>query len=218
MSRSRKMDEEAEQVTPEEYKKYSSPMIYKLPPDEAYRRALADYLDHVPVHMLASTYGIPQKQLTTWINDGNGTDKSWAELREEADNSIRQDYFVTKSYRMHELVSLNMIALRRLLTKLVKKKNMTVRDGKMLAETLELLDKITRLDEGRSTSNVAVLHKPATLEEVRAELQKIDPFLSKQKQQLESSNGKALEIGSSNTIVTADELPATVHRNNKKPK
>lgn len=216
MSRGRNFDPEIHDKVPDEYRKHSTPLSAPLPKDLAYEKALADYLDYIPTHLIAATYHIPQTQLLKWINEPHDDKAPWSEIREEISKEFKTSYFSTKSSRVHELVSLNMVALRRVLMRLIKKKNLTTKDAHTLAQTLELLDKVTRLDEGKSTSNIAVAMKPASLDEIRDVIQRSDPFLSNAK----AIEAKVVSVDTDEKIETAEksEQLSTVRRNSKEPK
>lgn len=149
-----------------------------------YRQAYEAYLDYVPLNIISKSYHMPFSELTSYINVGGPDGKPWREQREEYEETSHREYFATRSGRLNELVNFSIVGIKRALNRSLSRKNVSLKDAKVMSEILGTLDKIIRLDEGRPT-DIHEVQKPASLEEVRMFMRSNDPFLQDYEKKVE---------------------------------
>lgn len=134
-------------------------------------KAKALYMDYETVSEVSRQTGIARSTVSFHVKKENGWEYerniSRAELLDQMQTARKADFA--------KMTGSTIIVLKRALQTLAERADPpSVQEAKGAASILDILDKITRLDDGNPTDIIAS-EKPATVIEIREKL-KLDPF------------------------------------------
>lgn len=135
------------------------------------KKAKKLYLDHHSISEVSRETGIARSTITHHVKKDNGWEYERDLARAELINKIKS----AKRSDFAQMTGSVITVLKRSLQTLAERDDApTVQEAKGAAAILEILDKITRLDEGDPTE---IIHseKPVTVVELKSKL-KLDPF------------------------------------------
>lgn len=145
-------------------------------PDETKEAIRNEYLMHVGLNDLAAKYKVSTATISAWRRDEN-----WADIRKAADEGLLDDLVQGRKIRLSKLTEIGIDQIERGLIHLKNRvEPLSVGELEKLTIVVSNLHKVTRLDQEKSTENVAMkVNVDATLsvERIR-ELVMSDPFFT----------------------------------------
>ncbi len=143
----------------------------------AKQRALDMYLSHNSVADIARVLNVGTVTITRWKKQGD-----WAIQREESDRALLEDTFATRKLTIARIAQTSAEQVHRGLKYIAERPEPpSVQETERIASILANLDKINRLDMGKSTDNVAVAaNVKVSIDEIR-KIVSSDPFFEEVK-------------------------------------
>ncbi len=144
-------------------------------PDDILKRQAKDlYFAHKPKAEISRALGLSTRQLNKWAKE-----EEWALQREDEDRSLIEDSYASRKLTVSAITRISAEQIQRGLEHLEGRPDPpTLSELEKLATILGALDKVGRLDAGKSTENIAVnAQVKMTADEIRQVLTS-DPFFS----------------------------------------
>lgn len=121
-------------------------------PNEVRDKAKALYFDHIPINDIAHQLQISTAIISKWRGDDN-----WAALRGAAVDGYLDDISSGRAIRLSKIQAKGLDALDRAVTAAQQRVDpLTLSEAEKLGNVMTILDKLQRLDRGKSTENHAV--------------------------------------------------------------
>jgi hypothetical protein len=144
-------------------------------PPEMIEHARQLFFDHVPINDIARQLKLSSAVIAKFRNEGG-----WSDLRRAADDSRLEDSVSRRKVDLMELSDTAVAQMKRSIKAVVESTEPpTLQQAKILAEIVQMTDKVHRLDRQVSTENISVQQtvKVMTPDEVRAAIA-ADPFFT----------------------------------------
>jgi uncharacterized protein (DUF2249 family) len=141
-----------------------------------------DYMNYVPVTVIAETYNVSRSTVLHHANKG------WEEQRGLKRSELYRNLADSKQVDFNKITGNTIKVLKRSLAQLADRTEPpTMKEALDASKILDVLDKITRLDEGAPTDIISNHDKPITIVELQKKIA-VDPFAVEYKPEEEDSN------------------------------
>ena len=150
--------------------------------DAKLKKIREDYMNYVPVSVIAERHGVAR---STVIHHAG---KKWADERGLLKAELYRNLSDSKQVDFNEITNNSITILKRSLAQLsVRSEAPTLKEALDASKILDILDKITRLDEGSPTDIISNHDKPITIVELQKKIS-IDPFAIEHKEEEEDAS------------------------------